>query len=325
MKKSKLFLLFITMITALSLAGQVAVNTDGSSADASAMLDVNSSSKGILIPRVTQTEIKGITNPANGLMVFNTDAGKLYIYIATEFKWKEVLFGSGEILYPSSITIGTGGACSNTTVNGFYLAGCELLASQSATIEATVNSPGAWSISTDTLNGYSFSGNGIVASTGTVQLTLDAHGTPSATQTDAFTATVTLGGNSSCTFNVTVSDCDDGDACTTDSCDPLTGCQHTAVDCDDGNACTTDSCDPATGCQHTTVDCDDGDACTTDTCDPVTGCQHTQVDCDDGDPNTTDGCDPLTGCYHIQNQPLKKDTIGVINIKKDTIWDIKKK
>src|SRR5439155_462928 len=42
-----------------------------------------------------------------------------------------------------------------------------------------------------------------------------------------------------------------------------------ARSCDDGNVCTTDSCDPATGCVHApnTVPCDDGSACTTnDTC-----------------------------------------------------------
>ena len=63
-------------------------------------------------------------------------------------------------------------------------------------------------------------------------------------------------------------DCDDGNACTDDSCDPATGlCVNTPnIDCDDGDACTDDSCDPATGlCVNTpNYDCDDGDACTDD-------------------------------------------------------------
>jgi hypothetical protein len=42
-------------------------------------------------------------------------------------------------------------------------------------------------------------------------------------------------------------DCDDSDLCTTDTCDPNTGCLNTEIDCDDGNACTDDSCDPNTG------------------------------------------------------------------------------
>ena len=310
MKNFKLLLLSVVMITGLSLPAQVAVNTDGSNPDASAMLDVNSSNKGILIPRVTQADIESIANPANGLMVFNTDANKLFIYIASEFKWKEVLFGSGEILYPASVSIGTGGSCANTTVSGFYIAACELLASQSVSIEATVSAPGAWSISTDTVNGYSFSGSGIVSSTGTVQLTLDAHGTPVTPQVDAFTATVTFGGSSSCTFNNTVTNCDDYDVCTNDYCDPVTGCYHEVVDCDDGDPCTIDTCDPTTGqCVHTQKDCDDGNACTDDTCDPSTGqCVHTQIDCDDGDPNTVDNCDPSTGCTHTLTPKVKKST-----------------
>jgi hypothetical protein len=103
-------------------------------------------------------------------------------------------------------------------------------------------------------------------------------------------------------------DCDDGDACTDDSCDPATGlCVNTPnIDCDDGDACTDDSCDPATGlCVNTpNIDCDDGDACTDDSCDPATGlCVNTpNIDCDDGDACTDDSCDPATGlCVNTPN------------------------
>ena len=49
-------------------------------------------------------------------------------------------------------------------------------------------------------------------------------------------------------------DCDDGDACTLDTCDRSTGrCAHAPVACDDGNDCTTDACDPAAGCTHANV------------------------------------------------------------------------
>ena len=99
--------------------------------------------------------------------------------------------------------------------------------------------------------------------------------------------------------------CDDGDACTDDSCDQATGrCVNTPnIDCDDGDACTDDSCDPATGtCVNTpNIDCDDGDACTDDSCDPATGtCVNTpNFDCDDGDACTDDSCNPATGlCEH---------------------------
>ena len=51
-----------------------------------------------------------------------------------------------------------------------------------------------------------------------------------------------------------------------------TGCTETPLNCNDGDLCTDDSCDPASGCINTpNYDCDDGDACTDDSCDPATG------------------------------------------------------
>ena len=97
-------------------------------------------------------------------------------------------------------------------------------------------------------------------------------------------------------------DCDDGDACTEDYCDPSTGeCQHSQMSCDDGISCTSDGCDSETGCIHTPNDslCDDGNACTADVCDAETGCSNVPISCDDGDPCTNDSCNPSTGCQHV--------------------------
>jgi hypothetical protein len=44
--------------------------------------------------------------------------------------------------------------------------------------------------------------------------------------------------------------------------------------CDDGNACTTDTCDPFEGCRYAPRGCSDSDACTQDLCDPETGCYN---------------------------------------------------
>ncbi len=52
----------------------VAINTSGASAHASAMFDVQSTTSGMLIPRMTATERGIILNPATGLLVFQTDA-----------------------------------------------------------------------------------------------------------------------------------------------------------------------------------------------------------------------------------------------------------
>ncbi len=54
---------------------QITVNTDGSPPDPSAIFDVKSSNKGILLPRMTLNERNNIISPAEGLFVFCTNCG----------------------------------------------------------------------------------------------------------------------------------------------------------------------------------------------------------------------------------------------------------
>jgi len=56
-------------------------------------------------------------------------------------------------------------------------------------------------------------------------------------------------------------------------------CQVTAKSCSDGNPCTTDSCDPASGCINgfNTDPCDDGNACTTDEACTLGECEATDT------------------------------------------------
>jgi hypothetical protein len=87
--------------------------------------------------------------------------------------------------------------------------------------------------------------------------------------------------------------CDDGDACTTGDTCSGGKCQPGAVplDCEDGNECTVDTCDPATGCVNEVspeVACDDHNPCTTASCDASKDkCVNTAAPngtpCEDGD------------------------------------------
>jgi hypothetical protein len=100
-------------------------------------------------------------------------------------------------------------------------------------------------------------------------------------------------------------DCDDGNTCTTDTCDAQYQCVNTAAPCDDGNPCTTDACKSGQGCVGTPlaggVTCTDGDACTTGDVCLAGDCTGTAVDCDDGVTCTTDSCASDTGCGHVAN------------------------
>jgi hypothetical protein len=100
--------------------------------------------------------------------------------------------------------------------------------------------------------------------------------------------------------------CDDGIACSLDSCDPKSGCVHTgqAKACDDGKPCTVETCDLTAGCLSSPAigqPCDDGNACTSgDACTvgPVGAvCSGgAKLVCNDNNPCTSDSCDPKVGC-----------------------------
>ena len=74
MKKAILLFLFVST----SAIAQVGINT--SSPDASAALDVESTTGGILIPRMTQVQRDAIASPSNGLMIYQTDQDSGFYY-----------------------------------------------------------------------------------------------------------------------------------------------------------------------------------------------------------------------------------------------------
>ncbi len=65
------FILFVTI--QVNARAQVAINTDGSRPDASAMLDITSTTRGMLVPRLTTAQMQAIPLPKPGLLIYNTD------------------------------------------------------------------------------------------------------------------------------------------------------------------------------------------------------------------------------------------------------------
>ncbi|NMB75069.1 MAG: lamin tail domain-containing protein [Myxococcales bacterium] len=105
-----------------------------------------------------------------------------------------------------------------------------------------------------------------------------------------------------CQHAFNTASCDDLDPCTTDDRCNLGVCRGTAVSCDDGNFCTEDVCNPVSGeCQHlnNTLSCNDGDACTvSDVCSNGL-CVGQPLTCDDHNLCTDDSCDPASGCLYL--------------------------
>jgi hypothetical protein len=77
-KKTGIFLLMCLLTSSIAIS-QVGIGTE--TPDDSSILDMQSTSAGLLIPRMTDTERDGILEPAEGLQVYNTTNKTLDIYI----------------------------------------------------------------------------------------------------------------------------------------------------------------------------------------------------------------------------------------------------
>ncbi|HUM32019.1 MAG TPA: hypothetical protein PLQ08_03615 [Bacteroidales bacterium] len=84
MKKFLLFSLLQLAFTVLfyyeANSQGVAINNLGTNPDASAMLDVSSTNSGVLIPRMTQAQRDAISNPATGLVIYQTNNNPGFYY-----------------------------------------------------------------------------------------------------------------------------------------------------------------------------------------------------------------------------------------------------
>ncbi|MEL6986846.1 MAG: FG-GAP-like repeat-containing protein [Bacteroidota bacterium] len=83
------FIYILLMLLCVFTQAQIGINTDNSTPDASAILDIKSSEKGVLIPRLNSAQKENITNPATGLMIFDTDTKSFWFFNGN--KWSEVV------------------------------------------------------------------------------------------------------------------------------------------------------------------------------------------------------------------------------------------
>jgi hypothetical protein len=89
--------------------------------------------------------------------------------------------------------------CNGTSVTGSYVTGTALTASNKVDVEVNVTTAGAYTITSTTLNGMTFSKTGVFTTTGTYNVTLTGSGTPVSVGTNNFTV-----GIAACPFDVTV-------------------------------------------------------------------------------------------------------------------------
>lgn len=76
------------LVTSISVFSQsLSINTDGSTANASAMLDIKSNTKGLLIPRLTKAEKNAVAAPATGLLIYQTGPDSTGFYYYQNLRW----------------------------------------------------------------------------------------------------------------------------------------------------------------------------------------------------------------------------------------------
>ncbi len=92
MKRTFLFLVLTTYWVQLTNAQNVAINGTGATPVASAMLDVSSTTSGLLIPRMTSAQRTAIAAPATGLEVYDTSTNTFWWFNGTV--WVEQLGGN---------------------------------------------------------------------------------------------------------------------------------------------------------------------------------------------------------------------------------------
>ena len=115
--KKKIFLFGFGIISSYSLSQNGGVGIGTTSPDASAILDIKSTNKGVLAPRISltsTTDTTTIPSPATGLLVYN--AGTAGLSFAGYVFWNGSEWRS---LNNSSLTIGTidNLLCSNATLS----------------------------------------------------------------------------------------------------------------------------------------------------------------------------------------------------------------
>ncbi len=170
MKKAIYATLMMLFFASSMFAQSVGISNDGSNPNSKAMLDVSSTTKGLLPPRMTYAQKTAITSPPAGLMVWCSNCGtngELQVYNGTAW---------------TSLTAGTPSGLPGAPTIGVATAG---IAQATVTFTAPASNGGSTIISyTATSNPGGFTGTLSQAGSGTITVTGLANGT-------AYTFTVT--------------------------------------------------------------------------------------------------------------------------------------
>lgn len=102
--KNQCFLMVMFLLSMCNCFGQNGISIgSGSVPDNSAILDLQSTTKGFIPPKMSSLQRKAITSPAAGLIVFDTDLSQLYLYDG--ISWQPLVGGgSTNALFPNQVS-----------------------------------------------------------------------------------------------------------------------------------------------------------------------------------------------------------------------------
>ncbi len=153
------------LLCLLSEAQDISINTTGNSGHASAILDLTTTEKGVLFPRMTSAQRQAIPSPATGLYVFDTDENDLMIYNGSEWlranKLSSTWTDSNTFTYltpTGNVGIGVSNPAAKLDVQG------DLQLSRTSSDNALINlgdgnSTPKWQIVTESSGTYNYQGH----------------------------------------------------------------------------------------------------------------------------------------------------------------------
>ncbi len=165
-------LLLFAFFTSLCASAQVKIGDNPTDVDSNAVLELESTNKGMLLPRLTATQRDAIANPTNSMLIFNTDEGCINMYSGAETAWKSICgdTASGSASYTAN--------CSSLNVSGTYYTGVQLDPDTNyLSIELNVEEPGTYALLVSTAGMY-FSASGVFDTTGQKTVVLNGSGYP---------------------------------------------------------------------------------------------------------------------------------------------------
>lgn len=113
------YLLVLFLLSTFSALSQIGLKTE--TADQSSVLDVVSTDKGLLIPRMTDLQKMAISSPQEGLLVYDTslECISMYTYIQSKSSmgWTCLSLIPEKFFYMPSISIPTSDLGTNKTIN----------------------------------------------------------------------------------------------------------------------------------------------------------------------------------------------------------------